>query len=182
MAKQQAEGVFMELLFKREQSSDQIGRVRFKMWGKIETTEDEDALIRRYQLDEAVLIGADDSLLYPAAAKIGGIVFVISAVLIWYLMSNFALGFLAGAAAGFGAAYWYVNEKRETVFVRDLMHGRHFKCESVVELAKKEAWLEGACGVFRQVMESAKHWDGVERHTIDPLPKEQAKELILRAF
>jgi hypothetical protein len=29
-------------------------------------------------------------------------------------------------------------------------------------------------------MESAKHWDGVERHTIDPLPKEQAKELILR--
>ena len=79
------------------------------------------------------------------------------------------------------AAYMWINEKRETIMVQDLIHGRHFTCKSVVELAKKEAWLESACGVFRQVMESAKHWDGVERHTIEPLPKEQAKELILRA-
>ena len=75
----------------------------------------------------------------------------------------------------------HADSQRETIFVKDLLHGRNFTCESVVELARKEAWLEGACGVFRQVMESAKHWDGVERHTIEPLPKEQAKELILRA-
>jgi hypothetical protein len=31
-------------------------------------------------------------------------------------------------------------------------------------------------------MESAKHWDGTERHTIEALPREQAKELILRAY
>jgi hypothetical protein len=172
----------MELLFKREQTGDATGRVKFKLWGKIETTEDELALIKRYELDAAVLIGADDSLLYPTAAKLGGVVFVLVTALAWHFLSDFMLAFLAGAAAGIGAGYWYVNEKRETVFVRDLMHGRHFKCESVVELAKKEAWLEGACGVFRQVMESAKHWDGVEKHTIEPLPKEQAKQLILRAF
>ena len=93
-----------------------------------------------------------------------------------------SLGFaFFGAAAGFGVGYWYLNEKRETIFVKDVLHGRHFSCDSVVELARKEAWLEGACGVFRQVMESAKHWEGVERHTIKALPKEQAKELILRA-
>lgn len=171
----------MELLFKREQTSGKIGRVNFKLWGKLEVSEDEQALINRYRFDESILIGADDRALLTAALKLGGIVFVIAALLLTYML-NGTMGFFGGAAVGVGAGYWLMNEKRETIFVKDLLHGRNFTCESVVELAKKEAWLEGACGVFRQVMESAKHWDGVERHTIDPLPKEQAKELILRAF
>lgn len=171
----------MELLFKREQTPNQMGRVNFKLWGKLEVTEDEQALISRYSFDESVLIGADDRALLTAAIKLGAIVFVIAALLIAYLLSSGTMGFLGGAACGVGAGYWLMNEKRETIFVKDMLHGRNFTCDSVVELAKKEAWLEGACGVFRQVMESAKHWDGVERHTIEPLPKEQAKELILRA-
>jgi hypothetical protein len=171
----------MELLFKREQTPGQLSRVHFMLWGKLEVSEDEQALINRYRFDESVLIGADDRALLTVALKVGGVVFVIAAVLLTYMM-NGTIGFLGGAAAGIGAGYWLMNEKRETIFVRDMLHGRNFKCDSVVELAKKEAWLEGACAVFRQVMESAKHWDGVERHTIDPLPKEQAKELILRAF
>ena len=32
-----------------------------------------------------------------------------------------------------------MNEKRETIFVKDMLHGRNFTCDSVVELAKKEA-------------------------------------------
>lgn len=171
----------MELLFKREQTSGKMGRVNFKLWGKLEVSEDEQALINRYRFDESILIGADDRALLTAAIKLGGIVFVIAALLLTYML-NGTMGFFGGVAAGVGAGYWLMNEKRETIFIKDLLHGRNFTCVSVVELAKKEAWLEGACAVFRQVMESAKHWDGVERHTIDPLPKEQAKELILRAF
>ena len=155
----------MELLFKREQSTTQMSRVNFKLWGKLEVTEDEQALINRYRLDEAILIGADDRHLLRGAIKLGAVVFVIAALLITYMLG-----------------YWQMNEKRETIFVKDMLHGRNFTCDSVIELAKKEAWLEGACALFRQVMESAKHWDGVERHTIEPLPKEQAKELILRAY
>jgi hypothetical protein len=170
----------MELLFKREQTTGKIGRVNFKLWGKLEVSEDEQALINRYRFDESILIGADDRALLTAAVKLGAIVFVIAAALLTF-MSNGTIGLLGGIAAGVGAGYWLMNEKRETIFVKDLLHGRNFTCDSVVELAKKEAWLEGACGVFRQVMESAKHWDGVERHTIEPLPKEQAKDLILRA-
>lgn len=172
----------MELLFKREQTPGKLSRVNFKLWGQLEVTADEQALIDRYSFDESILIGSDDSELLRSAIKLGAIVFVVATLLFAYLLSSGTIGFLAGAAAGVGAGYWHMNEKRETVFVKDLLHGRHFKCESVVELAKKEAWLEGACAVFRQVMESAKHWDGTERHTIDPLPKEQAKELIRRAF
>ncbi|SFG38162.1 hypothetical protein SAMN05518801_1212 [Novosphingobium sp. CF614] len=170
----------MELLFKREQTSGKMGRINFKLWGKLEVSEDEQALITRYRFDESVLIGSDDSELLRKSVKLGAIVFVIAALLLTY-MGGAAVGFWGGVAAGVGAGYWLMNEKRETIFVKDMLHGRNFTCESVVELAKKEAWLEGACGVFRQVMESAKHWDGVERHTIDPLPKEQAKDLILRA-
>lgn len=172
----------MELLFKREQTPGNLARVNFKLWGKLEISEDEQALIDRYRFDESVLIGSDDSELLRSAIKLGASVFVVAALLLTYMLSSGSLGFLGGITAGVGAGYWHMNEKRETVFVKDLLHGRNFKCESVVDLAKKEAWLEGACAVFRQVMESAKHWDGVERHTIDPLPKEQAKELILRAF
>lgn len=171
----------MELLFKREQTTGKMGRVNFKLWGKLEPTEDEQALISRYRFDEAILIGADDSHLLRGAIKLGVIAFVIAALLFTYLTSNGVLGAGLGIAAGVGAGYWRMNEKRETIFVKDLLHGRHFVCAGVVELAKKEAWLEGACGVLRQVMESAKHWDGVERHTIEALPKEEAKALILRA-
>ncbi|MBP6379870.1 MAG: hypothetical protein KA312_05580 [Sphingorhabdus sp.] len=172
----------MELLFKREQTTNQRLRVNFKLWGKLEVTEDERALINRYRFDEAVLIGSDDRHLLRSAVKLGAVVFVIAALLITYMLSSGTFGFLGGVAAGVGAGYWHMNEKRETIFVKDMLHGRNFTCDSVIELAKKEAWLEGACALFRQVMESAKHWDGVERHTIEPLPKDQAKELILRAY
>ena len=171
----------MDLLFKREQTTGNTGRVNFKLWGKLEPTTDERALISRYRFDESILIGADDTHLLRGAVKLGAIVFVVAALLFTYMLGG-AAGILGGLAAGVGAGYWHINEKRETIFVTDLLHGRNFKCESVVELAKKEAWLEGACSLFRQVMESAKHWDGVEQHTIEPLPKEQARELILRAF
>lgn len=156
-----------------------MNRVNFKLWGKLEVSEDEQALINRYRFDESVLIGSDDSELLRKAIRLGAIVFVITAALLTYMM-NGTVGFLGGIAAGVGVGYWHMNEKRETIFVKDMLHGRNFICDSVVELAKKEAWLEGACALFRQVMESAKHWDGVERHTIEPLPKAEAKELILR--
>ena len=170
----------MDLLFKREQTTGKMSRVNFKLWGKLELSEDEQALIKRYRFDESVLIGSDDSELLRKAIKLGAIVFVIVAVLLTY-MANAETGFFGGIAAGVGAGYSLMNEKRETIFVRDMLHGRNFTCGSVVDLAKNEAWLEGACGVFRQIMESAKHWDGVERITIEPLPKEQAKDLIIRA-
>jgi hypothetical protein len=170
----------MELLFKREQSLGNFNRVNFKLWGKLEVSEDEQALIDRYRFDETVLIGADDFQLLRRAVMIGIAAFIFITAIATFNAGP-VMGVLAGIVAGIAAGYVYMNEKRETVFVKDMLHGRNFKCDSVVELAKKEAWLEGVCGVFRQVMESAKHWDGVERHTIEPLPKEQAKELILRA-
>jgi hypothetical protein len=47
----------MELLFKREQTTGKLARVNFKLWGKLDVSEDEQALIDRYRFDDAILIG-----------------------------------------------------------------------------------------------------------------------------
>lgn len=169
----------MDLLFKREQTPGKLSRVNFKLWGKLELDEDEQAIVKRYRFDEAVLVEAiqprllRNSFLVGVGAMIVGMVFLASAG---------TIGILIGFLAGIGAGYWYFNEKRETVFVKDLLHGRHFTCDSVVELARKEAWLETIVGFLRQVMESAKHWDGTDRHQIEPLPKDEARQVILKGI
>lgn len=169
----------MDLLFKRSQTSGKVGRVAFKLWGKLELTEDEQALVKRYRFDEAILIDA----LQPSLLRNAGLLGIAAAIVIYILfgavlpataVTVFAL------IAGIGAAYWYYHNNRETIFVRDLLHGRHFSCGTVIELARKEAWLTTISSYLRQVMESAKYWDGTEQHTIEPLPKDEARQVILK--
>lgn len=171
----------MDLLFKREQTPGKLTRVNFKLWGKLEFTEDEKALVDRYHFEEACLIEVIQPNLLRQAILIGIGAFIIVGMALTNAI-NAGAGVLLGLIAGGGAGYWWVNEKRETIFVKDLMHGRNFKCDSVVELARKEAWLEYVCGFLRQVMESAKHWDGVDRHKIEPLPKDEARQVILKGL
>lgn len=110
----------MELLFKREQTIGKMNRVNFKLWGKLEVTEDEQALINRYRFDESVLIGSDDSELMQKSIKLGAIVFVIAAALLTY-MANGTLGFFGGIACGViaenvrGLATWNDGMVLETV-------------------------------------------------------------------
>lgn len=171
----------MELLFKREQTSGKLARVNFKLWAKVELDEDEQAIVKRYRFDEAVLIEAIQPTLMRNTIFIGVAVFVL--VFGFFAMSwSTSGGFLLGVVAGGGVGYWYLNEKRETIFVRDLLHGRHFTCDSVIELARKEAYLATIVSYLRQVMESAKHWGGTEHISIEALPKDEARQVILRGL
>lgn len=171
----------MDLLFRREQTAGNLGGVKFKLWGKIELNEEEQALVERYRFDEAILIAVLQPALLRQAGLVGvGVSIVAAAILLNVMAMDAAV--LVALATGSGAAYWYMNEKRETIFVRDLIHGRHFTCKSVVDLARKEAWLETVVAYLRQVMESAKHWDGTQRHHIEPLPKDEARQVILRGL
>jgi hypothetical protein len=171
----------MDLLFKREQTPGRLNRVNFKLWGKIELNRDEENIVQRYQFDEAVLIAVLQPFLIRTAIIIG---LIVAGLLLVPLAKPFGEGMaiLLALSAGGGAGYWYYNEKRETIYVRDLLHGRDFSCDSVVELARKEAWLETVVSYLRQVMESAKHWDGTQRHHIDPLPKDEARQVILKGL
>ena len=171
----------MDILFKREQTPGKIGRVNFKLWSKLELTDDEQEIVKRYKFDDAVLIEAIQPNLIRNTALMAAAVFFIGGAILAGMFGTSAGLFLGAIAAG-GVGYWFFNEKRETIFVKDLLHGRHFTCKSVIELAQKEAWLETITGFLRQVMESAKHWDGTARHTIEPLPKDEARQFIIKGI
>lgn len=170
----------MDLLFQREQTSGEVMRVRFKLWGKIELDTEEQGLVDRYDFDKAMLIEVLQPGLLRKAIYVGIAAAIGAAFILPFMLGSF--GIVLALGAGVGAGWWYANEKRETIYVRDLMHGRYFKCDSVVELARKEAWLTTVVSYLRQVMESAKHWDGTESHKIEPLPKDEARQVILRGL
>ena len=169
----------MDLLFKRKQAPTSMSSVKFKLWGKIELTEEEQDLIKRYRFHDAILVAVIQPTLVRNAILIA-LVAMIPALAVG--VSYGAEGLVVGALVAVGAGFWYFNSARETVYVKDLIHGRHFSCDSVVDLARKEAWLETVVGFLRQVMESAKHWDGTECHTIEALPKDEARQVILKGL
>ena len=170
----------MELLFKRQQSSGKFLKVAFKLWGKIELSDEEQEIMKRYSFGDAYLIEEFQPKLIRNSAIIGFIAwFATFAFFSIFLSTDPAVFF--GLLAGAGTGYWWFHKRRETIYVKDLLQGRFFSCRSIVALARKEAWLEQQVSVFRQVMESAKHWDGTETFNIPALPKAEAKELMLQA-
>lgn len=175
----------MDMIFRRSQAAPSgLGRARFKLHCKIELNDEERSLITRYHFLDAVLIYLPQPTLFRNSALIGLLVFLISipilALNFWYQIGMGWTGVVVIAAIiALAAAFIAYNQMRETIYVKDLIHGRNFKCVSVVELARKEAGLESICGYLRQVMEGAKHWGGDERREVMPLPPEEAKRFIL---
>lgn len=169
----------MKLLFRREQDVTIFGRVYFKLWGKLEPDEEEQRLIDTYQMNNALIIDVWQPLLLRYATGIGFAAFFLSSLAFLALFEpvpQIAIG--VGLVVGPAVGYWWYNQNRETIYIKDLLHGRQFSCKSIVDLVKKEAELEGVVGALRQVMESAKHWDGTEEVPIDALPKAEAKQFV----
>lgn len=189
----------MNLLFKRSQSSgaggvaDAMGvpvpggipgvgpRPKFKLWAKVELEPDEQKVIDHYHFDKYILIDSIQPDLLRFTAYVAGATLVVSFMIFWTMAKSDTAAFLAVLAAG-GAAYFYYDKHRETIFVRDLLHGRYFSCKSIIELARKEAWLETVTAFLRQVMESAKHWDGTETIKVPVLDKEEAKRIVIKGL
>lgn len=169
----------MQLLFKREQTRGKLAKVAFKLWGKLELDENELALVKRYRFDEALLIFQPTPGLLRRSIIIGVVVGFIAAWIVTMVTMAAPAGILGGLVFGGLAGYFWYHNKRETIFVKDLLHGRHFTCQSIVLLAKQEAFLTDAVAFFRQVMESAKHWDGAEAADVPVLPKDEARKFII---
>lgn len=171
----------MKLLLKREQTANHVGKIHFKLWAKIEVDADETALINRYKFDQSLLIGEYNFSLRRKTGIFAGLVgFLVAFVSDLLLPIHLALLLGLIAAGAFG--YWYYNEKRERLYVKDLMHGRDFRCPGIIELTKKEAEISEVTAIFRQVMESAKHWGGTQTEDIPVLTREEARAVILKLF
>lgn len=174
----------MDLLFQRRQTQNILKRTYFRLHAKLELTEEEDRLIRKYDFADTTLVHSVQPTLLRNAFMLGFVCFIFAVPIIamnWFREIGFGWPgvLLVAALVGLGAGYVYYGEKRETIYVRDLLHGRYFKCRSVCELARKEAYLETITSYLRQVMESAKHWGGAEKRDIPVLSKEEAKAAIL---
>jgi len=171
----------MKLLLKRDQTPGTVGKVKFRLWGKVELDDDETEIVKRYNFDAKVLVRADQPTLIRTASLIAaGVWFILFAITLPGMGG--AVGFIVALLGGGGAGYFYYHQKRETIYVRDLIHGRYISCESIIDLAREEAWLGVVTSFLRQVMESAKHWDGTETLDIEALPKDEAKLVMLRGL
>lgn len=176
----------MDILFKRGQSG-RLGKTIFNLWAQVEFTEEENALIDKYKMKTSMLIYQSQPKLIIHTVLFGlacGILMLVLSELFNYVV--FAIApFLGGpnflsVLALLGGAFAFYSYNRQTIYVSDLMTGRHFKCISVVDLVKQEAMLNDVCMKLRQVLESAKHWDDAERLTVPVLSKDEAKEFVLK--
>ena len=179
----------MHLLCERKQSAAKVtliplrigGGVMFTMWMKAELDEEETELVRRYGFNDALLVADDPIDTLRRSAKTSVLLGFVLFVVIGLIFSWVLAAWISGAAT-LGLTFLYYNELREHIFVRDLIHGRKFRCFSIVELIRKEAYLQVIAGYLRQVLEIAKNWDGRETLQIMPLSKEEAKEAVLKGL
>ena len=179
----------MNLLCERKQSSAPFtlvplrfgGGVMFTLWVKSELDEEEQELLKKYDFEKALLI-ADD---WVATFRRGLRSALVIGVLVWpvlLFLTNFGLATAVTVVGVLILTAIYYNELRGHIYVRDLIHGRKFRCFSVVELLQQEERLKFLATYLRQVLESAKHWDGREVVPIPPLSREDAKQLVLKAL
>ena len=174
----------MDLLFKRQQTPGKFRQVVFKLWAKIELDDEEQALIRKYQMDGAVLVDVPQPGLVRNSFLIGLFCFTIATPIIaMNFWRSIGLGWpgviCVSAGIAILAGFIFYHQMRQTIYVRDLIHGRHFTCPSIIALTRQEAYLASITAYFRQVVESAKNWGGTETHKIEALPPDLARQRIM---
>lgn len=170
----------MKILLKRAQTPGRFRSVVFKLWGKVDLEGDEQKIIDRYDFDQAVLVFSDQPNLMRMAIGVGIAVAVVLYFILGWILGSF--GTLLALAGGGFAGWFFFDRYRETVYVKDLLYGRDFRCDSIIGLATREEWLKQTVAYLRQVMESAKHWDGTETMDVPKLDPETAKRVMIKRF
>lgn len=171
----------MKILMRHEQTQGLFRSVRFKLWGKIELEGDEDKIIDRYDFDHAVLIYEYIEGLLKWAIIIG-LIATVPAFFLWAGFFGRAMGAPLAIATGLFAGWFTYDRFRETVYVKDLLYGRNFRCKSIIDIAVQEERLKQMLAYLRSVMESAKNWGGTETTDVPPLDPETSKRIMLRGF
>lgn len=152
--------------------------VVFMLQAELELDEEEAELVKKYKFTNAPLIVSntieDLWQAFRPALFLGIATFILS----WSIFS-LSTGFSLGLLVTLAMTVVYFRTMRDQIIVRDLLGGgRTFRCDSIVALIQKEAFLENICEYLRQVLESAKHWDDRETIPIQPLEKNAAKQLV----
>ena len=181
----------MNLLLDRDQNDAAVfslvplrigAGVTFTLHAELELDSEEQALIQKYNLTKAVLVRSDLFDDIKQAFRPALLLGIVTFILFWFI-ADISMAILLAILVLIVMTGVYFKTLREQINVSDLLAGgRKFRCDSIVALIQKEAFLEGVCAYLRQVLESAKHWNDREAISIPPLKKEEAKQAILAAL
>ncbi len=180
----------MNLLLNRDQNSAALftliplrlgSGVMFKLHAEIELDEEEKQLMQKYRFAKATLVSSDLFEDIKRAFRPALILGALTLVFFSWIIS-FGAGWIMGILVTLVMTGVYFKTERELILVSDLLDGgRTFRCDSIIELIHKEAFLEGVSEYLRQVLESAKNWHDREIIPIKPLDKALAKQAVLSA-
>ena len=180
----------MNLLLKRDQSGAAIfsliplrigSGVTFSLYATLEPDEEEQALIQKYNFAKATLVTSDPIEDLKQSFRPALLLGLIAFVILW-LIGSFTFAVTLAVLVTLVMTGVYFKTLREQIIVSELLGGgRKFRCDSIVDLIQKEAFLRYICDKLRQVLESAKTWDDREVIAIKPLDKEEAKLAVLKA-
>jgi hypothetical protein len=133
----------MNLLFKRGQADAMTGKVTFKLWAKTELDDDEMHIVQRYRFDNAVLINIDQPDLFRAAVRrrhCNAFASLLISVL-WTTGMPLPLLIRRRSPARLPAIIYYDKQTRKRPWSPTSSAGATFTCDSVVDIARKEAWV-----------------------------------------
>ncbi len=158
-----------------------IGRgVMFNLLAELELDPEEEQLMQQYRFTGAVLVLSDPIDDLKKAARPAILLGIIAFFVFWLLVA-FSFGIALGFLITLVMTGVYFKATREQILVSDLLRGgRTFRCDSIIELIEKEAFLQRISAYLRQVLESAKHWDTRETIVIPPLDPAEAKQAVLK--
>lgn len=172
----------MKILFRRAQARTLIlKRVCFGLWCELELTEEEKGVIKHYGFDQAILYFQPWTHLIRPALAWGAFTAFISFFLFGFFLGRAIGGTLAIVVFAF-TVWFYIDRWREIIWVKDVIHGRDFRCYDVTGLVLKERKLEELCGYFRDMMENAKNWDGNQIYEVPPFDAEMARKRIMGEY
>ena len=178
----------MNLLLNRDQNSAALftliplrfgSGVMFKLHAELELDDEEKQLMQKYRFAKAPLVLSDPiddlKMAFRPAALLGLVTFVA-----FWILGSFSTAVSLALLVILVMTVVYFKTMRELILVSDLLDGgRTFRCDSIIELIQKEAFLEGISEYLRQVLESAKNWHDREVIPIKPLDKALAKQAVL---
>lgn len=183
-------GGIMNLLLNRDQKSAalfsliplRIGSgVTFTLQATLELDEEEQALLSKYNFTKSALVVSDPIDDLKMAFRPALVLGILAFIVVWFF-GTFSTALSLAIVVTLIMTGVYFKTLREQIIVSDLLgNGRKFRCDSIVDLVKKEAYLQHICSYLRQVLESAKHWDDREVVPIPPLDKEEAKAAVRSA-
>jgi len=127
----------MKLILQRSQKSGMMGmgKIIFGLDARAQLTEEESEYVKKYKMGREILYRKEK----VDTSSIQG------------------MGIMAGLGTALAA-----RALNLTISVDDLVKGKHVECKDIVEMRAAEEQLREACAMFKEILESAAHFEGEE--------------------